>query len=424
MPPQGNAIRIRRLLLVALLCALTCLSGACSGSSSHTTSIVPESESSTQDEANQDDGSTDPDEGPSDPGGNPSDTDQDTPVYSGDAFKDVTAAIDAQADDFSDGLTVEIATPKGVVYSHSCKGFSNSAPVEIMSAAKWVSATVLLRLVDQGVLSLDEKMSRVLKDRDGKPWSGDMGDITLRRLLSMTSGISGEDVNLLKRSDLTSISLEEAVHRIYETQHDAATTRTPGSYFFYGSTHFRIAARYAEVKTGKTWAQIYSEQLRSPLGWSSRSVYEYSATNPDPAYGLVMTGQEYMQFMLLQLRSGLNGTTRLLSETILDEQRTDQFLDTTSILFSPYALMGKTYHYGLGVWIDSTDTDPGEVASQVSSAGVYGWIPWINYKSNYAAVIMTKQVLGDPAAEKLKSTLSAIIPAALAKNPPVIRAVP
>lgn len=123
-------------------------------------------------------------------------------------------------------------------------------------------------------------------------------------------------------------------------------------------------------------------------------------------------------------RSGLNGTTRLLSDSILAEQRTNQFLDATSILFSPYALMGKTYHYGLGVWIDSTDTDPGAIADQVSSAGVYGWVPWINYPSNYATVIMTKQVLGDPAAEKLKQTLSGLIPAALAKNPPVIRGVP
>jgi len=421
--PKKCKLYLTTVFCIAAVCmSLACVFSACTSSSSHDSIQSSRTDSSTSGETNQDEGSPTSDE--TDQGDGSSDTDNGTPIYTGDAWKDVTAAIDAQADDFSDGLTVEIATPQGVVYSHSCGGFSNSAYIEIMSAAKWVSATVLLRLVDQGVLSLDEKMSRVLKDRDGKYWSGDMGDITLRRLLSMTSGISGEDVSLLKRSDLTGISLEEAVYRIYDSQHDAVTTRTPGSYFFYGSTHFRIAARYAEVKTGKTWAQIYSEQLRSPLSWSSRSVYANSATNPDPAYGLVMTGQEYMKFMLLQLRGGLNGTTRLLSESILAEQRTNQFLDTTSILFSPYSLMGKTYHYGLGVWIDSTDTDPGVIADQVSSAGVYGWIPWINYKSKYAAVIMTKQVLGDPAAEKLKTTLSAIIPAALAKNPPVIRSVP
>jgi len=414
--PRKFKLYLATVLCIVTVCmSLACVFSACNSSSSHDSIQSSKADSSTSSDTNQDDGSSTTDE---------TDQDDGTPVYTGDAWKGVTAAIDAQADDFSDGLTVEIATPKGVVYSHSWKGFSNTAYIEIMSAAKWVSATVLLRLVDQGVLSLDEEMSRVLKDRDGNYWSGYMGDITLRRLLSMTSGISGEDLNILKRSDLTDISLEEAVYRIYDSQHDAASTRTPGSYFFYGSTHFRIAARYAEVKTGKSWAQIYSEQLRSPLEWSSRSVYANGSTNPDPAYGLVMTGQEYMQFMLLQLRGGLSGTTRLLTESILAEQRTDQFLDTTSILFSPYTLMGKTYHYGLGVWIDSTNTDPGMIADQVSSAGVYGWIPWINYASNYAAVIMTKQVLGDPAAEKLKSTLSAIIPAALAKNPPVIRVVP
>ncbi|MEN6474010.1 MAG: serine hydrolase [Syntrophaceae bacterium] len=417
MSPRICATPIKRLLLIALCFAVACLGNACNGSSSQDGTASSKHASSTQDEARQDDGSTDTDDGSSD-------TDDDTPVYTGDAWKDVTAAIDAQADDFSDGLTVEIATPQGVVYSHSWNGFSNNAYISIMSASKWVSATVLLRLVDQKVLSLDEKMSRVLKDRDGDYWSGHMGDITLRRLLSMTSGIYGEDLNFLKRSDLTGISLEEAVYRIYDTQHSALSTLLPGRYFFYGSTHFRIAARYAEVKTGKSWAQIYNEQLRSPLGWSSRSVYDNSDTNPDPAYGLKMTGQEYMKFMLLQLRGGLNGTTRLLSESILAEQHTDQFLSTTSILFSPYSLVGKIYHYGLGNWIDSTDTNPGELATQVSSAGVYGWVPWINFESNYAAVIMTQEALGDLDAEKLKKTLAAIIPAALAKNPPVIRSVP
>ena len=415
MPQKTKRDPVILLCVVVICMSLACSFSACSGSSSHDGIQSSKADSSTSGETNQDDGLSTSDE---------TDQGDDAATYTGDAWDQVTAEIDAQADYFSDGLTVEIATPKGVVYSHSCGGFSNADIIAVMSAAKWVSATVLLRLVDQGVLSLDEKMSRVLKDRDGNYWSGDMGNITLRRLLSMTSGIYGEDLNLLKRSDLSSISLEEAVYRIYDSQHDAITTRTPGSYFFYGSTHFRIAARYAEVKTGKSWAQIYSEQLRAPLGWSSRSVYDDNATNPDPAYGLEMTGKEYMQFVLLQLRGGLNGTTRLLSESILAEQRTDQFWDTTSILFSPYALMGKTYHYGLGVWIDSTDTDPGVIANQVSSAGVYGWIPWINYTSNYAAVIMTQQVLGDPAAEKLKTKLSAIIPAALAKNPPVIRSMP
>jgi CubicO group peptidase (beta-lactamase class C family) len=88
------------------------------------------------------------------------------------AWSKVTAAIDDAQSGFPNGLAVEIATPDGVVYSRSRGGFTNSTRALVASASKWVTATVLLRLVDQGVLSLDEKMSGVLEDRYGVPWSG------------------------------------------------------------------------------------------------------------------------------------------------------------------------------------------------------------------------------------------------------------
>jgi len=376
---------------MAVFCAFVCLGSACTDSSSHDTNPLSQHASSNQEQAS-------------------------------DTWEDVTAAIQDQADGFRGGLTVEIATTAGVVYSQSFGGFSNTERVNIASASKWVSATTLLRLVEQGVLSLDEKMSAVLQDRDGNSWSGHMGDITLRHLLSLTSGIFGEDLDLIKRSDLTSITLEEAVYRIYAEQDHALTTRAPGSYFFYGDTHYRIAARYAEIKTGKPWARIYDEQIRKPLGWSSQSIYikDDSTTNPDPGADLNTTGLEYMDFMIMQLRHGLTGKTRLLSENMIISEWTDQFLPTTSLLFS---ILGSSYHFGLGVWI-GYDTSSDEV-TQVSNIGAYGWAPWIDLENNYAALIMTEQPLPVDyfKSETLKKTLSDLIPEALAQNPPVIRAV-
>ena len=417
--PKKCKLYLTTVFCIAAVCmSLACVFSACTSSSSHDSIQSSRTDSSTSGETNQDEGSPTSDE--TDQGDGSSDTDNGTPIYTGDAWKDVTAAIDAQADDFSDGLTVEIATPQGVVYSHSCGGFSNSAYIEIMSAAKWVSATVLLRLVDQGVLSLDEKMSGVLQDRDGNYWSGPMGDITLRHLLSLTSGIFGEDLDLIKRSDLTTITLEEAVYRIYAEQDRALTTQEPGSYFFYGDTHYRIAGRYAEIKTGKPWSQIYDEQIRKPLGWSSESIYskDGSTANPDPGADLNVTGLEYMDFMIMQLRHGITGKNRLLSKDMILEQWTDQFLPITCLLFS---ILDASHHFGLGVWI-SFDASSHEV-SQVANIGAYGWAPWIDLKNDYAAVIMTEQPLPVDylKSECLKRTLSALIPEALAQNPSVIR---
>ena len=130
----------------------------------------------------------------------------------GDPWASVTAAIQAAQSNFPGGLAVEVMTPAGVVYSKSFGSFSTTTYAAVASSSKMVSGTVLLQLVDKGVLGLDTKTSDLLRDRQGQPWSGPMGQIRLRHLLSFTSGISGE----VPSSDPSDITLDEAVMRIYE----------------------------------------------------------------------------------------------------------------------------------------------------------------------------------------------------------------
>ncbi len=347
------------------------------------------------------------------------------PPPSSDAFAQVTSTIQAAQPQFPGGLCVEVMTPEGVVYSKGFGSFTNQTYAAVASSSKMVSGTLILRLVDRGLLSLDTRTKDVLKDRDGQPWSGNMGEIRLRQLLSFTSGIHG-DVASSEGSDIT---LAEAVERIYEDQR--ATASAPGSYFYYGSTHLRIAARMAEVVTGKAWRQVFDEGLRVPLGWGIASSYG-GGGNPNPAGSLACTGQEYTRFLMMQLRKGLDGSNRLLSESIIDQQRQDAFGPSTTLAFTPYAATPRTNHYGFGNWVETQDgrapsaSDPIE---RVSSTGKFGWAPWVEIGNgqNWAAVIMCQQLdlpLAYLPSENLKLALAPLIAAALAQHPPVVRPVP
>jgi CubicO group peptidase (beta-lactamase class C family) len=341
----------------------------------------------------------------------------------------VTAAILAAQPQFANGVAVEVVTPAGVVYSSSSSAvgsFDDTATTPVASASKWVSATVILRLVDQGLLSLDTKTKALLVDRNGLPWSGNLGEATLRHLLSFTTGISGDDAS----SELT-LSLTEAVHRIHDDL--APTAAVPGAFFYYGSTNLRIAARMAEVATGRTWAQLYDEQLRLPLGWVVTSNYGPTG-NPNPAGTLSCTGREYLRFLAMELRGGLDGTIRLLPQALLDQERSDQWAAGTLIQFSPYSAVDPTklYRYGLGNWLETADSSHPPSASnpilRVSSTGKFGWAPWVAVDASYAGLVLTRQDSSMTEAflptENLKVQLDPLIRAALAKNPPVIRALP
>ena len=344
-----------------------------------------------------------------------------------DPWQPVTAAIEASQSEFPGGLTLEVMTPAGVVFSRNFGGFSNSRRAVIASASKWVTATVLLRIVEHGDLSLETQTKSLLVDRAGRPWSGNMGEIRLRHLLSFTAGISSDS----KASEDKRITLEEAILRIYDDQ--SPTASPPGSAFFYGGvTQMRIAARMAERATGLSWRELYDKHFRLPLGWSAESTYGGASNpiNPSPGIGLVCTGLEYTRFLMMQLRLGVDGSTRFLDAATIAAQHADAFGPSTTITHSAYGFLGKKYHYGLGNWLETengqTPTRDNPI-NRWSSTGKFGWAPWIAADGKYAALIMTQQADTPTAfvpSENLKAKLDPLIRQALASNPQPIRLVP
>jgi len=72
------------------------------------------------------------------------------------------------------------------VYERSYGGFSPTQEVAIASASKWIAGVVLLDVVARGELSLTSTTGQLLG------WTGQAGMITLRHLLSFTSGLREE----------------------------------------------------------------------------------------------------------------------------------------------------------------------------------------------------------------------------------------
>ena len=350
-----------------------------------------------------------------------------------DPWAPVTAAIQGAQSQFPNGLCVEVMTPDGVVYSQSFGGMTNATLVTVASGSKWIASTVILRLVDAGAFphGLDTTTGELLVDANtSQPWTGNMGGITLRQLLSFTSGIPGDDPNADVQVPLT-FSLADAAQAIYTD--DSASAAAPGSYFDYGNAHLRIAARMAEVATGKSWAQLFKEQVHDPMGWGPACIYDTlhpTCQNPDPAGDLSCTGVDYLRFVAMELRGGKDNGAAFLAPGTWTAQRTDGFGPSTIIIGSPYkASLGSTIHYALGNWIGTADGKPESASNPPTwygSTGSFGWCPWVAADSAYGAIIETRQPgQGQYApSEHLKMQIDTLIRAALAQHPPVIRTVP
>lgn len=151
-------------------------------------------------------------------------------------------------------LRVYRSSDDKMVLSLNSGGFNSQEPLEIASATKWATAATFLVLISQGSLRLDSTTGEVLG------WEGRLGDITLRQLLSFTSGL---DDHLCTKNRARSL---ESCTRLIER----ANRRGPSKdrVYSYNAADYTVAGRMAEVVLGQPWVEIFETALRQPLGLS------------------------------------------------------------------------------------------------------------------------------------------------------------
>jgi CubicO group peptidase (beta-lactamase class C family) len=281
------------------------------------------------------------------------------------------------------GMTVAVFDRSDVkVFEKSYGNFSPTQRVAVASASKLVAGTVIFRLIGQGFLSLDSTTAQVLG------WSGARGAISLRHLLSFTSGLVPEPACI----NNPFITLAACVDQVRDDP--AALVATPGTRFDYGSTHLHVAARMAEVATGKSWNTLYAEQLRTPLGISAESTFytlpdqRIGTLHPRVAGGLTASLDEYARILAISFHRGAYQGVTYAPASLFDQQVIAPYPAAT-IGLSPFASLGLDFRYGLAAWLECST--PATGCSAMSSPGAFGWTPWLDRQAGYYAVIAMLQ---------------------------------
>jgi serine-type D-Ala-D-Ala carboxypeptidase/endopeptidase len=299
-------------------------------------------------------------------------------VSGGDGGGGPFAAVDSAARNAFEsegipGMGLAIYNRDGVeVFEHMYGNFSPDMRVPIASASKLVSGVTLFRLMDAGYLTLDSTTAQVLD------WTGEQGTITLRQLLSFTSGLAPENHCTYD----STVTLDQCVASISQTQMIAA----PGMEFDYGSVHLSVAGRMAEVVTGQSWNELFAQQLREPLGLPTDIEYYANplrpadTNNPLLAGGLVMSMNEYERVLHFVFDKGVWQGQPLLSPGIFDTQTVEPY---------PNVVIGKSpapnLRYGLTAWLDCSTPQTG--CNQISSPGAFGFTPWLDRDAGYYAIL-------------------------------------
>ena len=155
-----------------------------------------------------------------------------------------------------DDELVELAT--GLLNKETGVETTTDSIFQIGSMTKVWTATVLMQLVDEGKLDLDKPVIDVLPEL--RLADSEVAEkVTMRQLLSHTSGIDGDVFTDTGRGD---DCLEK-----YVAQLDQVAQNHPlGATWSYCNSGFSLAGRVIEKLTGGTWDAAIQERLIRPLG--------------------------------------------------------------------------------------------------------------------------------------------------------------
>jgi D-alanyl-D-alanine carboxypeptidase len=139
----------------------------------------------------------------------------------------------------------------------------------IGSVTKQFTAAAVLRLAEQGKLSLDEKVQAYVPDFPEKQWP-----VTVRHLLTHTSGVWNytADPTLMRREAAMELTPAEMIARFADRPLDFE----PGTKFSYSNSGYYLLGEVIERVSGRPYAAYMQEEFFGPLGLT-RTRYESNA---------------------------------------------------------------------------------------------------------------------------------------------------
>jgi CubicO group peptidase (beta-lactamase class C family) len=222
---------------------------------------------------------------------------------------------------------------------------------EIGSITKQFTAAGILTLAQEGKLSVDDKISKYLKDTP-EAWA----NVTIRHLLTHTSGIknyTGLNGFQIRRH----LTQEQFIQAIGKEPMDFQ----PGDSWKYCNTGFNLLGYIIENVSGKNYWDFMSERVFQPLGMTATTNRLLSLVIPNRASGYEQTNHVWMNrdSDLTEVFSA-----GAIASTVGDLAKWNASLDSDRLLnaaskeqmWTPVKLNdGKTRKYGFGWYVDSVE---------------------------------------------------------------------
>jgi CubicO group peptidase (beta-lactamase class C family) len=304
------------------------------------------------------------------------------PVFSQNWKDELDSELQSKQKQLGTNLVAIVWRNDTIAFKKEMGDFNSKTQVALGNSSAWLTATLVMMFVEEGKLSLDDKVSKWLPEFEkyGKNY------ITLRLCLAHMTGIEDEDKffkTMFRRSKFA--TLEEEVNAFARRE----IRTNPGQDFWYGSMGPNIAGRVLEIVSKKRFDALIKQRLFNPLTMRRTSFTTIDASALNPSGGAVSTGDDFIQFLSMLLNKGKHKGKQILSEESINTLMTVQ---TKPELIKSVPTEGQGLNYALGSWV--LEEKDGKAIS-ATCPSLFGTWPMISYCKGYALFVMVKEPMKD-----------------------------
>lgn len=337
---------------------------------------------------------------------------------------EITAIVEAfLADEALDGAGLAIVhRERGLVHHAAFGEFDLDRVSLVASSSKMVTAGVLARLADDGLLDLDVPIARQFGDV--AEWTTAHPDITPAQLVSNSSGLPGLAEGLALGDYLCQYqaagTVQDCAAQIFTTPADDAAVIAPDTEYRYGGAQWQVAGAIAELAAGRSWSELVDEIYVQPCGldtfgftnhWTALEPggFEYPTAfdgdvaalpdtdNPNLEGGLFTTVDDFAKVVLMHVNGGTCGDEQVLTPGALATLHADRTGE----------VYGSDVGYGMG-WFVDRDT------GRLTDPGAYGSVAWLDLGAGHGGFLVVEADGGT--GSRLAAQLYDPVAAALARS--------
>ena len=199
------------------------------------------------------------------------------------------------------------------------------------SACKSVTSLAIGMLVDDGVLSLDERIIDIFKDETTPLTRIKLKDLCVEDLLTMRSTVTFAEGDSMTDADWVKAFLA------------SPTKGVVGETFKYNSLNTYMLSAIVTKKMGVTLSEFLRERLFEPLGISDYYWEKCPKGIDKGGWGLYIRPEDFLKIGQLIVNKGMYGDNRIISE---------EYINLATARHVNVQAESDRYDYGYQIWVD------------------------------------------------------------------------